>query len=162
MNTQNANIAEQIARGIYHVDSVKEFGEVLKDFPEDPALHKAYADLLAKKDSSDLAYLSYGKVAALYLKSGQLLPAILAKILQWHIKSPFYQDAQLFLAALNDDSIPATPLKIFIEKLSKPETISIIKCMQNIKLPAGQLIYKAGNVQDSLFFVVSGRIKDAE
>ena len=154
MNTQNANIAEQIASGIYNVDSVEEFGKVLKDFPEDPALHKAYADLLAKKDFSDLAALSYGQAAALYLKSGQLLPAIVAKIIQWHIKSPLYQDAQLFLAALNDDRIPSTPLKVFFEKLSKPETIRIIKCMQIVKLSAGQLIYKAGNVQDSLFFVV--------
>lgn len=160
MNTPNANIAEQIAKGIYHIDSVEEFGEVLKDFPKDPALHKAYADLLAKKDSSDLAALSYGRTAALYLKSGQLLPAVVAKLLQWHIKTPLYQDVQFFLAALNDDGIPVTPLKAFFEKLSKPEMIRIIKCMQIVNLAAGQLIYKVGDVQDNLFFIISGRIKE--
>ena len=160
MDNQKANIVEQITCGFINIDSVEEFEELLKDFPEDPALHKIYADLLVKKESLEEAALAYGRAAALYLQSGKLLSAVAAKLSQWRIKSPFYQDAQLFLSALNDDSLPDTPLKLFFEKLSKPEMLGIMKCMENIQVPAGQLIYKIDDVQEDLYFIVSGSIKE--
>jgi hypothetical protein len=104
---------------------VEEFEKILEDFPEDSALHKAYADLLVKKNFSDKAALSYGRAVALYFKSGKLLPAVVAKIFQWQLKSPSYQEAQLFLSAVRDGSFPSTPLKIFLEKLSNPEYQSV-------------------------------------
>ena len=158
MDNQKANIVEQITCGFINIDSVEEFEELLKDFPDDPALHKIYADLLVKKESLEEAALAYGRAAALYLQSGKLLSAVAAKLSQWRIKSPFYQDAQLFLSALNDDSLPDTPLKLFFEKLSKPEMLGIMKCMENIQVPAGQLIYKIDDVQEDLYFIVSGSI----
>ena len=129
MDNPKTNIAEQITSGFINIDSVEEFREILKDFPEDPALHKAYADLLLKKNCYDLASLSYGRVAALYLKSGNLLPGVVAKLLQWRIKSAHYQDAQLFLSALGETSIPKTPFKVFFERLSKPSKIRLRFCM---------------------------------
>ena len=101
MDNQKTDIVEQITKDFINIDSVEEFEELLKDFTEDPALYRVYADLLVKKNSSDEAALTYGRAAALYLKSGKLLPSVVAKLLQWRIKSPFYQDAQLFLTALN-------------------------------------------------------------
>ena len=160
MDSQKTNIAEQINGAFISIDSIEEFNELIEDFPEDPALHKAYADFLLKKKSSDKAALSYGRAAALYLKSGKLLPAVLTKLLQWRIKSPVYQDAQLFLTALNDNSLPDTPLKVFFEKLSKPEVLAVMKCLEGIQFPAGQLIYKIEDVQEDLYFIVSGSIKE--
>ena len=160
MDNQKTNIAKKINGVFISIDSVEEFTELLEDFPEDPSLHKAYADLLVKKNSFDNAAISYGKAAAIYLKSGKLLPAILTKLLQWRVKSPAYQDAQLFLSALTDNSLPDTPLKIFFEKLSKPEMIAVMKCVENIQFPAGQLIYKIDDVQQNLYFIVSGKIKE--
>ena len=160
MENQKTNLVEQITGGFIKIDSVEEFEELLKDFPEDPALHRVYADLLVKKNSSDKAALTFGRAAAFYLKLGKLIPAVVAKLLQWRIKSPFYQDAQLFLTALNDNSLPDTPLKVFFEKLSKPETLGIMKCMENINFPAGQLIYKIDDAQENIYFIISGSIKE--
>ncbi len=160
MDNQKTNIVEQINGGFISIDSVEEFTELLEDFHEDPSFHKAYADLLVKKNSSEKAALSYGRAAALYLKSGKLLPGVLTKLLQWRIKSPIYQDAQLFLSALNDNSLSDTPLKVFFKKLSKPEVLAVIKCLENIQFPAGQLIYKIDDVQEDLYFIVSGSIKE--
>ena len=160
MDSQKTNIAEQINGAFISIDSIEEFYELIEDFPEDPALHKAYADFLLKKKSSDKAALSYGRAAALYLKSGKLPPAVLTKLLQWRIKSPVYQDAKLFLTALNDNSLPDTPLKVFFDKLSKPEVLAVMKCLENIQFPAGQLIYKNEDVQEDLYFIVSGSIKE--
>ena len=160
MANQKINIVEQINGGFISIDSVGEFTELLEDFPEDPSLHRAYADLLIKKNSSGKAALSYGRAAALYLKSGKLLPGVLTKLLQWRIKSPVYQDAQLFLSALRDNNLPDTPLKVFLKKLSNPEVLAVIKCLGNIQFPAGQLIYKIDDVQEDLYFIVSGSIKE--
>jgi CRP-like cAMP-binding protein len=160
MDNQKTKIVEQITEGFINIDSVEELNEILEDFPEDPALHKAHPDLLVKKNSSDEAALSFGRSAALYLKSGKLLPAVVAKLLQWRIKSPIYQDAQLFLTALNDNSLPDTPLMFFFKKLSKPELLAVIKCIENVQLPVGQLMYKIDDVQEDLYFIVSGSIKE--
>jgi CRP-like cAMP-binding protein len=160
MDIQKANMVEQITGGFINIDSVEEFEELLKDFPDDPVLHKIYADLLVKKKSLDEAALAYGRAAALNLQSGKLLSAVVVKLLQWRIKSPIYQDAQLFLSALNDNSLPDTPIKLFFEKLSKPETLGIMKCMENVQVPAGELIYKIDDVQEYLYFIVSGGIKE--
>lgn len=160
MDNQKVDIVEQITGGFIKIDSAQEFEELIKDFPEDPALYKAYADLLVKKNMADKAALSTSRAAVLYLKSGRLLPAVVAKLLQWRIKSPAYQEAQLFLTALNDNSLPDTPLKVFFKKLSKPETLVIIKCMENVQVPAGQLIYKIDEVQEDLCFIVSGSLKE--
>ncbi len=160
MGNRNSNIIQQVNKGFLNVGSVSEFKELLTDFPEDPALHKAYGDLLLKQKSSDESALSYGKSAALYLRSGKLIPAVTTKILQWRIKSPAYQDAQLFLAALNDSSLPETPLKVFFKNLSKPELLAVLKCMEGVHLPAGKLIYKIDDVQEDLYFIVSGNVKE--
>ena len=159
MNNQKTNIVEQITGGFINIDSVEEFEKILEDFPEDSALHKAYADLLVKKKFSDAAALSYGRAAALYFKSGKLLPAVVSKLFQWRLKSPSYQEAQLFLSAVRDGSFPSTPLKIFLEKLSNPEMFAVMKCLENIQLPAGQLIQKVDELEEDLYFIVSGSIK---
>lgn len=160
MGNRKSNTIQQINKDFLNVDSVSEFNELLTDFQEDPALHKAYADLLLKQNSSDEAALSYGKSAALYLKSGKLIPAVNTKILQWRIKSPAYQDTQLFLSALNDSSLPETPLMVFFKNLSIPELLAVLNCMEGVQLPAGQLIYKIDNVQENLYFIVSGKVRE--
>ena len=55
MDNQKTNIVEQITGGLVNIDSVEEFEKILEDFPEDPAFHKAYADLLVKNNFSDIS-----------------------------------------------------------------------------------------------------------
>ena len=160
METKKAKILEQSNRGFISIKSIQEFNELIEDFPDDPSIQKAYADFLVRKKSSDKAASSYGRAASLYLISGKLPAAILSKLLQWRIKSPVLQDAQLFLSTLTDSSLPDTPLKVFFEKLSKPEIMAVIRSVEYIKFPAGKLVYKVDDVQQDLYFVISGRIKE--
>ena len=44
MDNQKINIVEQITGVFINIDSVEEFEKILEDFPEDSALHKAYAE----------------------------------------------------------------------------------------------------------------------
>ena len=53
MDKLQLNISEQVAGGIAATDSIENFEKLLKRFPNDPALQKASADLLAKKNQTD-------------------------------------------------------------------------------------------------------------
>ena len=82
------SIAAQIIDGSINIDSTSEFENVLQIFPNDPALLRAYGDLLAVKNSPDVAAQSIGKAARLFIDSGMMLQAIVSKSLQWKINPP--------------------------------------------------------------------------
>ena len=46
--SKQISIAKHIINGSITIDSVQEFQGVLQIFPNDPALHRAYADLLVR------------------------------------------------------------------------------------------------------------------
>ena len=160
MDNSLINIAEKISGDSITIDSSADFEKVLKRSPNNPSLQKSYADLLVKKSLIDKAFLTYNKAAALFLKSGKLLQAIDSKIKAWQIKSPSDQEAQLFSSALHEENFPDTALKIFLEKLSNPEVISVLKGFENIQLSKNKLLQMVGDALNDLYFIVSGSIKE--
>ena len=73
-------LAKRVIEGSIVIDSIKEFEGMLQIFPNDPALHRAYSDLLKRRKSFDNAAKSYQKSADLFIASGKMLPAILCKM----------------------------------------------------------------------------------
>ena len=69
------SIAAQIIDGSIKIDSKAEFENVLELFPKDPALIRAYADLLTTKGEPRMAADSYGDAAGLFIESGMMLQA---------------------------------------------------------------------------------------
>jgi len=49
--SSHISIAEQIIDGSISINSTEEFKSILKIFPNDPALQKAYSNLLLKKNA---------------------------------------------------------------------------------------------------------------
>ena len=72
------SIAAQIIDGSIKIDSTSEFENVLQIFPSDPALLRAYGDLLIVKNSPDAAAHSFGKAARLFIDAGMMLQAIVS------------------------------------------------------------------------------------
>jgi CRP-like cAMP-binding protein len=159
MNNLQINIAEQITSGFISIDSIEDFEKILKRFPNDPALHRSFSDLLVKNNLPNAATISYGKAARLYLERGHLLQAVVSKILQWEIRSPAFKEAQPFFLALREGSYPDTPMKYLFDKLSNPEILAVMKNSLIIQLPAGQMVKKVGDEEHDLCFVVSGTLK---
>jgi tetratricopeptide (TPR) repeat protein len=150
------SITEQIANGSIRINSTKEFERLLKLFPSDPKLIKAYADLLSKENFLDSALKLYRKAAILFIDSGSMIDAVVSKIRQWKIAKPTYQDARLFFAALHEANFSRSPLNIFFEKLSSPEMFAIMRLFDVIELPAGQMVSKAGEEEKDLNFIEKG------
>ena len=65
--SKHISIAKHIVDGSLTIDSVKEFRSILRIFPNDPALHRVYADLQTRKKSFKVAAASYRKAATLYI-----------------------------------------------------------------------------------------------
>ena len=163
MNSQlntHISIAEQIIEGSMSIKSTEEFKSILKIFPSDAALQKAYSDLLAKKKRMNAATKSYDKAAQLFIDSGKILQAIDSKLLQWKIKSPSPKDAQLFHSALKGGTYHETPVKSFFQRLSYSEMIAIMSKLVRVNLPPGKMILKTGDPENDLFFIVSGNLKE--
>ena len=155
----NKSITEQIANGSIRINSTKEFERLLKLFPSDPKLIKAYADLLSKENFFNSALELYLKAAPLFIDSGSMIDAIVSKIREWKIAKPTYQDVRLFFSALHKANFSRSPLNIFFEKLSSPEIFAIMRLFDVIKLPADQMVSKVGEREDNLNFIVQGTFK---
>ena len=155
------SIPEHIIDGSIVIDSIEAFSSILKQFPKHPALLKKYADLLFRQELLDLAAKSYGEAAELYIISGQMLQAMVAKKQQWLIKLPSKQEIQVFLSALKQGPFSETPLKMLFDKLSPQEILSIISGFVRVRLFADKTIQKAGDLETDLYFVVSGTLKDS-
>ncbi len=153
------SITEQIANGSIRINSTKEFERLLKLFPSDPKLIKAYADLLSKENFLDSALKLYQKAAILFIDSGSMIDAVVSKLRQWRVAKPTYQDARLFFTALHEANFSRSPLNIFFDKLSSPEMFAIMRLFDVIELPAGQMVSKAGEKEKDLNFIVQGTFR---
>ena len=158
--SSHISIAEQIIEGSITIKSIKEFGSILKIFPNDADLQKAYSDLLVKKNKPDNAIKSYDKAAKLFIDAGKILPAIDSKMLQWKIKPPSTREARSFYAILHNGNYNDTPLETFFQRLSYQEMLAIVSKMVRLKLSPGKMIKKIGDRENDLYFVVSGNLKE--
>ena len=167
--TQNNNsqlisqksIPEHIIDGSIGIDSIEAFGSILKQYPEHPGLLKKYSDLLFRQKLHDLAAKSYGEAAQLFMESGKMLQALVAKKLQWLTKLPPNKEIHQFLSALDQEKFCDSPLKMFLKKLSAREKLAIISSFDRVSLGAGEILIKPGESDNDLFFVVSGTLKDS-
>lgn len=155
------NTVEHIVDGSIVINSIELMLEILKKFPNDPELVRIYADLLLKNKRHDAAAKAYNRTAILFLDSDKMLPAIVAKISQWHIEMPSDQNVKAFLIELDNNNNKKLPIGHFLSKLTIHELKALCSLFENIRLPAKQVVKEIGDTEDHLFFIVSGRLKDS-
>jgi CRP-like cAMP-binding protein len=155
------NTLEHIIEGSIMINSIDLMLDILKKFPAEPDLVRIYADLLLKNKMHEAAAKAYNRAAILFLNSGKMLPAIVAKISQWHIQMPSDQNVKSFLSELNSNHNRELPIGHFFSKLSIHELKALCSLFENIRLPAGHVVNEIGDTEDHLFFIVSGRLKDS-
>ena len=155
------NTVEHIIDGSIVINSMDLMLDVLKKFPTEPHLVRIYADLILKYKMHEAAAKAYNRAAILFLNSGKMLPAIVAKISQWHIEMPSDQHVTSFLSELDNNQSRELPIGHFFSKLSIHELKALCSLFENFRLPAGKVVKEIGDPEDHLFFVVSGRLKDS-
>ena len=155
------SIAAQIVDGSIKIDSIEEFDNILKLFPDDPELQRVYSDLLVKKKMSEAAAQSYGKAAKRFIDSGMMLQAIVSKSLQWKITPPAdLNEARYFFSELKKGSYYESSINTFFDELSYPAMLAIIYSFVKIRLPVGKIVKKNGEGEKDLFLIVSGALRE--
>ena len=155
------NTIGHIIEGSIVINSIELMLEILDKFPDCPELVRIYADLLLKNKMHDAAAKAYNRTAILFLNSGKMLPAIVAKISQWHIEMPSDQNVKAFLTELDSSHNKKLPIGHFFSKLTIHELKALCSLFENVQLPTNHVVKEIGDPEDHLFFIVSGRLKDS-
>lgn len=157
--SKQISIAQHIVDGTITIDSVNEFRSMLKIFPNDPALRRAYADLLARRQLSAAAAKTYVHATELFAAAGLLLQAIVSQFLKWRLNKPSAAESRTLWQTLQKSKYHEIPTNSFFAGLSHSELVAVMKQFKLIRLPAGKTISKIGTEENALYFIVAGTIK---
>jgi hypothetical protein len=119
MNDQTKNqnrIVRRIINGSVTIDSVNDFKDLLKAFPNDPWLHRFFADLLKREHSFYAAADAYGMAAELFMETDMVMQAMVSKILEWQILGLSYQEGRSFHSYLRKTEDKNTGVQRFLTK----------------------------------------------
>jgi hypothetical protein len=157
--SKQISIARHIINGSITIDSVEEFQGMLQIFPNDPALRRAYSDLLARRKLPEAAAMAYHQAADMYAGAGLLLQAIACQFLKWQIKMPLATETTSLWKTLQKSSYHEIPTNAFFASLSHTALMAFMERMELMRLPAGKTINTIGNAESALHFIVAGGVK---
>ncbi len=157
--TKRKSIVSRIIDGSVTIDSVKDFENLLKAFPNDPWLHRFFADLLEREKSFYAAADAYGTAAELFIEAGMIIQAIASKILEWQLLGLSYQEGQDFFSSLRKARSKNTGVQRFFIKMTYPEMIAFMSMLVIRHFPEGSMMKKFGDEENNLYFVVSGTVE---
>jgi len=154
-------IPEYILDGSIVIDSLEAFGSILKQFPGRPELLMMHADLLVAGRFRAAAVQQYNKAAQLFLDSGRLLQAWVAKIRQWRLQRPSRDQLVEFHRAVESTPHNGAPADEFIQNLDPVERMAVFARTRLISAPAGRSLLNAGKRHADLYLVISGVVKES-
>ena len=160
VNPDQESIIEQILNDQIEIHSVEEFETLLEVFPDNPALYRKFADLLAGSKRADAALLAYHKAAALYLDAGMVLQSIVAKILEWSIVKPSHREGHDFHAMVQRKGGGDMPSQVLFSQLNYEEMVALMLRLTRLRLSPGETVYDAGQESTDIYFIVSGELTE--
>ena len=156
---KKSRIASRIIDSSVTVDSDEDFNNLLKTFPNDPWLHKFYADLLKREKSFYAAADAYGKAADLFIESDMPLQALTSKFFEWRILKPSNHEDQAFYSSLRKCRSQKRGVQSFIISMTYPELMAFMGNLIIRHFPAGSMLKRFGDEESDLYFVVYGALE---
>jgi hypothetical protein len=153
------SVVNRIIDGSITIDSIEEFENLIKAFPNDPRLHKVYADRL-KEEKSLNAVDEYKTAARLFIETGMPLQAVASKIIEWRIVKPSREEGLAFHEALSNCNPVDKPAQKFFTNLKYDEMVALLTKFIPFKCPANTMVKKFGDEERELCFVVSGALEE--
>jgi CRP-like cAMP-binding protein len=126
-----------------------------------PGFIKLHANKGGESRALNRAVGLYSEAAKLFLKKGKIAAAIAMKVVQWRIHSPTKSEVKNFLSNLAQVSGDDKPVKLFFGLLNLQESIALFSSFDIIRLPANRAVKKVGDLEDNLYFIISGTLKDS-
>jgi hypothetical protein len=152
------SVVNRIIDGSIVIDSVEEFEDLLKAFPNNPRLHRVFADRLSKEKSLN-AVEEYKISAGLFIEAGMPLQAITCKIFEWRIIKPSKEEEMAFHSTLRECRPKDIEAQKFFTKLAYEEMTALMSQMVPHSYPANSMLRKFGDEENELCLVVSGALE---
>lgn len=152
------NVVTRIIDGSITIDSLKEFENLLKIFPENPGLYRVFADFLAQDKPFD-AVDAYRISADLFIQAGRTLQAIVSKIFEWRLAKPSHQEEQEFYSNLHKGSTSEVPVQHFFTGLAFQQLVTVMNELTPRYIPEQTMMKKFGDRETHMSFVVSGALE---
>ncbi len=156
---QNSFVSRMID-GSITINSAKDFENLLKAFPNDPWLHRFFADLLERDKSFYAAADAYGTAAELFIEADMTMQAIVSKILEWRILGLSYREGQNFYSSLCEIRSDNPGIQRFFAKMTYPELIAFMSMLVIRYFPEGSMMKKFGDEENDLYFIVYGTVEE--
>jgi hypothetical protein len=153
-------LVSRIIDGSITIDSVAEIENLLKAFPNNPWLHRVFADLLKRDKSFYAAADEYGTASVLFMEENMTFQAIASKILEWQILNPSNKEGKAFYLSLHQGRSKNTGVQNFFIKMKYPEIIAFMSELAPRHFPAGSIIKSFGDEENILYFVISGFLEE--
>ena len=154
-------ILEHILDGSIVIDSVEAFGSVVNEFPEHPELLKLFADFLTAKGKGPSAAQHYSRASEIFLGSGRLLHAVVAKMLEWRFERPCRETLLRFLSAVSVHPHDESQVNRFLQSLLSAELMALFSQFSCHRFPSGKTIRNIGEPETHLWFVLAGELKES-
>lgn len=158
--TDKRAVVSRIIDGSVTIDTAAEFRNLLKAYPNDPWLHRFFADRLKRDKSFYAAADAYNSAAGLFIKNAMMLPAIVSKFLEWRILKPSVREALTFYSSLRERRAKNTGVHNFFIKMTYPEMMAFMDIMELRYFPSGNTLKRFGEKESNLYFVVYGALEE--
>lgn len=152
------SVVNRIVDGSITIDSIEEFENLIKAFPNDARLHRVFADRLVKEKSLNAAD-EYKTSARLFIETGLPLQAVASKIFEWRIAKPSREDGLAFHEALRNCGPMDIQAQKFFTGLAYEEMVALLTKLIPYTCPANTMVKKFGDEERELCFVVSGALE---
>ncbi len=157
--SESHRYGERIMEGSLTLDSREAFEALLEKAPNDHFLVRAYADFLAGSESLASAAQHYRKAAELFGAAGMIPHAVFAKVMEWKLARPSRRECRQLYAAIREVR-SEKPLNDFFCHMTYSELAAVLSRLESVRLLSGAAIKNAGDPEDFLYFVVSGRVAE--
>jgi PilZ domain len=153
------SVVNRIVDGSITIDSIEEFKNLINAFPNDPRLHRVFADRLIKEKSPNAAD-EYKTSARLFIETGMPLQAVASKIFEWRIAKPLREEGLAFHESLYNCNPLDTQAQKFFTNLTYEEMVALMTKLIPYSCSANTLVKKFGDEERDLCFVVSGALEE--
>ncbi|NTV15207.1 MAG: cyclic nucleotide-binding domain-containing protein [Desulfobulbaceae bacterium] len=155
---KSASVFEELISGAITFKSSEEFRNALIKSPHDPWLYRLLADSHKHNKSFVEAEKTYQKSYQLFMDQGKSLQGIAALLRSWSIIRATPHSFRALHSQLRHKASHTSAVAECLAKMSYRELTAVLHKSVLVKHPAQQVIRKAGEVDDSLFVVVYGKL----
>jgi len=152
------SIIERLVKGSISFNTNEEYQNLLRDFPDNPRVHRLLADFLLENKSYVDASKEYRRAYQLFMESGMSLQGIAALRHRWDIVGPSSHDYRALHSHLRRTVSHSSALAECFAKMSYRELREFLDRSELITVPAQKVLREQGKPEDALFFIVSGEV----